>query len=196
MKSARSIFFSWLPLALAIVGLSMLLYAAVQQNYRQSLNDPQIQMAEDGAAAIRSGEQIDQVIPKSVVDISASLSPWLAVYNSAGAPILSSGTLDGEVPQVPQGVLEDARSGASKDTMRANEDRVTWQSPSGVRQAIVVVYFNSPNGSGFVVAGRNMREVEEREGALENMISIGMIVLLLATLAAKAIRVRELVAKR
>ena len=46
------VFLKWLPLGVAVTLVCALIYATVQQNYRQSANDPQIQMAED--AALRS----------------------------------------------------------------------------------------------------------------------------------------------
>ena len=49
-------FIAWLPFAIIIVIFSGLVYAIVQQNYRQSANDPQIQIAEDLATAISQGQ--------------------------------------------------------------------------------------------------------------------------------------------
>jgi len=168
------------------------MYATVQQNYRQSLNDPQIQMAEDAAAQISSGKEIDEVVPTNVVDISTSLSPWLAVYTNAGVPLLSSGKLNGELPQLPQGVFDTstwhtyAEDGFALPVPQ-DEDRFTWQPQSDVRQAVVMVHYDSANGTGFVVAGRNMREVENRVGVLVSMVAIGWLVIVVTTLVAQAI---------
>ena len=83
MKAARAIFLSWLPLAVAVTGLSLLVHVAVQQNYRQSLNDPQIQMAEDGAAKLGDGGvPADIVVRGGMIDIAQSLAPWIAVYDN------------------------------------------------------------------------------------------------------------------
>lgn len=156
----------WLPLGIVLTALSILVYGAVQQNYRQSLNDPQIQMAEDAAARLAGGAPQDEIVPLQAVDISTSLSPWIEVYTDAGVPVASSGKLNGALPRVPLGALDSAVSGRGKDTPAPNEDRITWQPQRGLRQAVVIVYFSSQNGSGFVVAGRNMREVEAREQRL------------------------------
>ena len=49
-------FLLWLPLGLVTLILCGLVNLAVQQNYRMSANDPQIQAAEDVAAAISQGK--------------------------------------------------------------------------------------------------------------------------------------------
>src|SRR5690348_3821333 len=125
--SYRNALLSWLPLAAAITGLSMLIYASVQQNYRQSLNDPQIQVAEDTAFALSHGAGIENTLWKelpmqtstssrSYIDIATSLSPWIAYYAENGTPLESTGLLDGALPDVPNGVLASAATGNGKDT--------------------------------------------------------------------------------
>ncbi|MDE1925103.1 MAG: hypothetical protein KGH79_02900 [Patescibacteria group bacterium] len=161
----------WAYAAVAVTGMCTLVYSAVQQNYRQSLNDPQIQMAEDAAAALAGGAQIDQAIPAGKVDIANSLAPWVAFYNSTGAPLLSSGQLGGAPPQLPAGVFDTSQwsnliIGHHLNSAPANENRFTWQPEDGVRQAVVLVHLDGPAVYGFVAAGRNMREVEGRESQL------------------------------
>lgn len=69
---------SWLPLAAAIVVMSGLIYVAVQQNYRMSANDPQIQVAEDIAAAIDQGTPPDSIVsPNPTVDLSSTLATFV-----------------------------------------------------------------------------------------------------------------------
>ena len=52
------------------------------------------------------------------------------------------------------------------------EDRVTWQPRSDVRIASVV----TKTANGYVVAGRNMREVEARESTVLKLAALGWIV--------------------
>lgn len=184
MKTLGRTFLAWLPLGVAVTLVSGLVYATVQQEYRQSLNDPQIQMAEDAAAKLAAGASPSEVVPNpDSVDIVNSLSPWLAVYNADGVSIVSSGDFNGEIPVLPQGVFQAASSNMGKDTTQLQENRITWQSKTGVRQALVVVHYDSQTGGGFAVAGRNMREVESREDALSRMMLIGWLAAMLATLA-------------
>jgi hypothetical protein len=188
MRSLTRVFILWLPIAITIVGVCTLIYATVQQNYRESLNDPQIQMAEDKAYDLGTTPHPDPatILPASTVDISLSLSPWLALVDPTGHTVDSSGMLDGSFPQFPSGVLQSASLGIGKDTAAPGEDRVTWQPDLGVRQAIVVVEITGGQYKGyFIVAGRTMREVEDRENSLETMIGISIVVLLLVSFIVK-----------
>lgn len=176
MKALVHVFISWIPLAIATVGICGLIYLAVQQDYRQSLNDPQIQMAEDAAQAIASGGSVSTVVPSAAFDIGQSLAPYIIVYDESGHAVAYSGTLDGAVPVPPAGVFAYAQEHGS--------DRLTWEPKAGVRSAIDVERI--AGGEGFVLVGRNMREVESRESALEEMVGAGMIVILLVTFIASA----------
>ena len=185
MKGLIRSFIAWIPLAIAIVGISILVYGAVQQDYRQSLNDPQIQMAEDGAAALKAGAVPASLVTRAVVliDIATSLAPWIAVYDQQGTLLESSAVLNGGPPAVPVGIIAAVQSPhAQKGGGPVGEDRVTWQPSEGVRQAIVAV----SAGNGYVVvSGRNMREVESRESNLASIVGFALIVLLAATFAGK-----------
>jgi len=170
-------------MAAIVTGLSGLLYAAVQQDLRQSANDPQIQMAEDTAAKLADGQQVQNVVPSEKVDIANSLAPYIIIFDATGKPIASSVQLNGQTPTIPSGVFDYVRQNG--------EDRITWQPQSGVRSAIVVTQFKGPN-PGFVLAGRSLREVEIREDDIMHLILLGWIAILLVTLLATAILFRLL----
>ena len=163
----------WVPIAVAVTLLCGLFYAVVQQNYRQTLNDPQVQIAEDVALLLRSGAKPTDLAPQQQIDIAASLSPWFAIYDANGVPVVSSGLLNGAMPQPPQGVFAEVLT-------RSRENRLSWQPQADVRQAIVVVETND----GFVVAGRNMRETERRISQVGIMVALGWAATLCATLIA------------
>lgn len=174
MNTSRGIVFSWLPIAIAVTGLCGLVELTVQQSYRHSLNDPQIQLAEDAARLIAAGIAANMLIPNGgKVDMDASLAPWMALYDAQRTPLASSALLNNTVPQIPEGVF----SAAAK----SGENRVTWQPQPGVRQAIVVV---KAGDKGFAVAGRNMREVENRESQLLLIVGLAWAVTLVATYVA------------
>lgn len=170
-------------MAAIVTGLSGLLYASVQQDLRQSANDPQIQMAEDTAAKLADGQQVQNVVPAEKVDIANSLAPYIIVFDATGKPIASSVQLNGQTPTIPSGIFDYVRQNG--------EDRITWQPQSGVRSAIVVTQFKGPN-SGFVLAGRSLREVEIREDDIMHLILLGWIAILIVTLLATAIIFRLL----
>src|SRR5207248_6289942 len=138
-------------IAVALTGLSGLVYASVQQDLRQGANDPQIQMAEDAASALDRGGAVASVLPAVDVDLSRSLLPFVIVFDKTDQVVASSATLHGDSPPFPASVLQNARG----------QDRVTWQPEAGVRSAVVV----QPWRDGYVVVGRSLRLVEERESA-------------------------------
>lgn len=175
----------WVPLAILASIVCVTVYASIQQNYRQSLNDPQIQMAEDGARFLENDYTPAALVPRGVapVDGSMSLAPWIAVYDDKGKALESSAIVDGMPPQPPLGVFDAALTNSGKDTDVAGQNRVTWQTQSGARIAIVVQHITGENG-GFVVAGRNMREVETRERHVSSMIALAWLATLVATLLA------------
>jgi hypothetical protein len=146
----------WLIPVTIVTMLSGLIYVTVQQNYRMSFNDPQIQLAEDAVNDLSIGKSADLIVPAVPVDISKSLTPFLVIYDQAGNPIAGSGQLHGKLPSLPGGVLD--------YTKTHDDNRLTWQPEKGIRNAIVVKQYKEPSGkTGYVMAGRSMRELEKRE---------------------------------
>jgi hypothetical protein len=171
MKTFISILKQWLPLAIVTAGICGLVYLAVQQSLRTSANDPQIQMAEDAANALNDGTTAETLVPAQKVEISASLAPFLMVFDETGKVIASSATLHGADPALPAGVLEYVK--------QHGEDRVTWQPEDGVRMAAVIV--KSKNG--FVLAGRSLLEIEKRENQAATMSFVAIPILWVLSLA-------------
>lgn len=163
----------WLPLAVVIAALGLLAYTLAQQVYRMSANDPQIQMAEDGAAAISSGAAVNSIVPSGKVNIASSLAPFVIVLDDSGKVIASNADLRGQVPPMPAGVLDYVRT--------KGEDRVTMQPEPGVRFAAVITRFTG-SSNGFVLAGRSLREVEIREDNLLKLSALAVVVTVVATL--------------
>jgi hypothetical protein len=155
---------AFVVLAPALVALTVacgLGYVVVQQALRAGANDPQVQLAEDGARALDAGSPPASLVEAGsaaaglagpgLVDISVSLAPFVVVYDAAGAPLAANATFAGGTPKPPDGVLATARS--------AGIDKVTWQPGPGVRIAAVVI----PWSGGTILAGRSLRLVEEQE---------------------------------
>jgi hypothetical protein len=137
-------------------------------------------------------------------DIAESLEPYVIVYDASGNPVASTAELDGKIPSPPSGVFA--------YTLANGEDRLTWQPRDGIRQAIVVSSFSGivppsavemENGltattttvkgvaanssylrSGFVLSGRSLNEVENREGKLTINVLIAWIIFMLSSLVA------------
>jgi len=172
----------WLVLAIMVSGLSGLVYAAIQQNIRIAANDPQIQMAEDAATKLANGQSVQQVIPADRVDIARSLAPYIIVYDASGKPLASTALLNGQVPTIPVGVFDEVRHN--------QEDRITWQPQSGVRSAVVVTQFKGAT-PGFVLVGRSIREVEQREDDIRQLVMLGWLALLMVSFLATLLLFRR-----
>ena len=177
MLKAKTILRHWLPLAAVATLLCGLVYLALQQTLRQGANDPQVQMAEDAAAALAAGGAPESVLLGARVEISASLAPFMVIYDEMGAPMASSGLLHGTVPLLPSGVFDYTRQNA--------EDRVSWQPEPGVRIAAVVVAYAGAQ-PGFVLAGRSLREVEKRASQVGQITGIAWLVILAVSLVVVA----------
>lgn len=177
---ALSIF---VPVAAAATILTILIFTAAQQSLRQGANDPQVQMAEDAAARLDAGAGPSAVIPAQPVDMTRSLAPYLIVFGHDGQPLASSATLDGQTPTPPSGVFRGVPSGGRHE--------ITWAPRPDVREAAVIVAYRN----GFVLAGRSLRVVEQREDALGQLTLLLFFVTLvftaIAALAASRITLRS-----
>jgi len=140
------------PFAVAITLIGFC-YTAVQQSLRMSANDPQIWLAGDAARVLARGGEMKTVLPTNVIDISESLSPYIAIFDNDDKLIASGATLHEEPIAPPHGVFEYAK--------KFGENRFTWQPEPEIRQAVVLVHFNGKN-SGFVMSGRSLNETENR----------------------------------
>ena len=177
------VFRQWLPIAVAVTAVSGLTYLAVQQGYRNGLDDPQVQLAQDGAARLGAGAAPASVVTSPNVDAANSLAPFVAVFGADDALLASNFTIDSMLPKPPGGVLATARS--------AGRDRVTWQPRTGVRIASVSV---ATKDGRVVLAGRNMSEVEARIDNLTTIVALGWAVALAVIFA--VVLALELIGKR
>ncbi len=169
----------WFLVAVAASALCLGIYMAGQQMYRQLANDPQIQLAEDGAARLSSGGVPAELVVRGapLVDLSTSLSPWVAVYDTAGKPLEVSAQLDNAPPQLPAGVFDPNHKPQIDDPIWEHKQyRFTWQPRSGVRQAVVLQ--RTEDKKYFVAAGRSLRLSEERT----HLLGVQMLMGWLATL--------------
>jgi hypothetical protein len=152
----------FIPYLIAITFIFGFAYVVVQQNYRMSANDPQIQIAEDTAQAIQNGEDATNLVAQNKIDVSKSLSSFSIVYDKNKKPFLGSALLEGKLPSLPDGTFEAAKEG---------ENRFTWEPKEGVRIAAVLVAADKGN-KGYVLAGRSLLEVEKRISDLTLMAEI------------------------
>ncbi len=158
----------WLAgLAVLVTLIYGTVYLTAQQVLRQDANDPQIQLAEDTAAALGRNGSTQIITGVTQVDMAKSLAPFLIVYDNDRQLVVSQAIIDGSNPVLPPGVL--------MNTTTAKENRLTWQPRGGVRIAAVVVKYDK----GYVLAGRSLREVEKREQLALDEVILGWLVTIL-----------------
>jgi len=164
MNKYTTIFKNWFAYAGIITLLCVIVYITVQQSYRLSANDPQLQLAEDAANALNKGADPKSLVSATTtIEISQSASPYVMIYDASGNIAAGTATLNGKVLKIPQGVI---------DYIHKNgRDAATWQPVPGVRQAMVG--FSTANKAYVAVAGRSLRNIEERINLLGEQVIFG-----------------------
>jgi hypothetical protein len=147
-------------------------YIGIQQNIRQSANDPQIQMAEDAAIALGKG-----VDPTTLVGARSgnndTLAPFMIVADN-NYKVLATSWIPDDLP--PVGSLTYAKE--------HGHNYVTWSpAHSSLRMAAVILPFNGEK-TGYVIAARNLRAVEERKTELTQLFAMGWAVMAVLVIAA------------
>jgi hypothetical protein len=147
----------WLAYFIVAPCMVLFIYASVQHNYRQSANDPQIQLVAEAVGALSFGTEPARVIADLGVSKSRlSLSTSVTIFDSQRHPLASSSTRNPEL-MPPVGSFDNARD--------HGQNRFTWQPAPSTRQAAVLEHTNA-NGEYYVLADRGLGEVEAREKVL------------------------------
>jgi hypothetical protein len=157
-------------LAALVTVIAGAITVGVQQNYRMSANDPQVDATEQIATLVSEGAPPEAIVGQgSPVDMSSSLALFVMIFDKDGKQLASSGKLGTATTTPPSGIFDTAK--------KTDSYRFTWQPQSGTRIAAVVKAI--PNNGGYVLAGRNLREVEKRESNLYMMMSVAWVVMLI-----------------
>lgn len=135
----------------------VLIYVTLEQAYRGAGFEPQIQIAEDGAASFANGLDPNAIAPRERIDLRAGLGTFWILYDASGTAALGSGVLNSALPRPPQGVFDTAKI--------RGENRLAWEPKPGVRIAIVMNYFQGKR-TGYLLVGRSLRETEARKKRL------------------------------
>lgn len=122
------------------------IYGVTQQAQRSEANYPQIQLAEDTAAALNRGEA---PAVYGDVDAGSSLAPFTIIYDKKGREVVGSGHVKGKVPTAPIEMLKAAEG--------QDYHATTWEPAKGPRIAAVTVAAKEY----YVLSGRSLREVEK-----------------------------------
>ena len=163
---------NWVGYAAVVTLLCFLVYIIAQQNFRQSANDPQTQLAQDVVNAINNGGDPNLLTGTRQVDLASTLSPYVLIYDANGNAVVNNITLDGQIPKPPAGALNEARGNGVNS--------VTWQPRPGVRQATVMM---ATHKGYVVVAGRSLQTTEDHIARLGGQVLLGWIASLIVMLA-------------
>jgi hypothetical protein len=171
----RTILFQAFLLTAVCSMFALAMYATVQHALRSGANDPQLQMADDAVALLEQGADAATIVGSRQIDMVRSLSPFLIVYDTNGEPVASAAQLSGHAPTPPLGVFRYATE--------HQRNVLTWQPQRGVRIAAVVQPYAGQH-AGFVLAGRSLRVVEDREAATLRMVGLAWFGMMAVVLAA------------
>jgi hypothetical protein len=138
-----------IPVFLAAVIVTLVfgsVYASFQQVGRRSAND-----APRAAAAAQAQVPDLQSAPEPRLELTADSGVFVIVYGSDDKPVSATAVLHGQLPVLPAGVLDEART--------AGSDAVTWQPEPGLRMAVVA----RRSGDSVVLAGQSLSPYEDRD---------------------------------
>ncbi len=164
-----------LQLFLSLVFATILFIAIYVASYFIISNasyNPQINIATDTAwkvaLQLEKNGKIEPLAGEKI-DISKSTETFVIIYDQNKNAIESNGQLNGQIPTLPSGVLENTHPG-EKHTL-------TWQPEENIRLAAVTV---SAGEYGYVLAARSLSDTEFRIGELNKYIAIGYIASIIA----------------
>jgi hypothetical protein len=148
MSMGKKLFFIWVIAMFFITFTCALTYLVAQQSLRLSANALPAQLAKDAAINLQKGRSAQGSIPSQTVDASKSDAGFVMIYDQNKHLIATSGMFGTKKPSYPKGVLD--------YVAKNGEDRVTWQTPDGLRFATVAMKSNGY----YVVGARSLHETE------------------------------------
>jgi hypothetical protein len=169
---------NFIPLGVAITGICGLIYFTGQQIYRQSANDPQVDLSENYASRLGAGAPFTSIVPLVTVDLEKddNLYPFVMTFDINEKNIGSTARLNGQSPSIPGGILEEAKV--------HGYNQITWEPQVDIREAVVIKYYKQDKNEGYVLVGRSLREVDNRVEILARYtIIVWFIIMVGSTLA-------------
>jgi hypothetical protein len=164
----------WLPLAWLVVMAMAFGYVILQQTIRAEANQPQTALVREAVNQLKNGIEPEQLISSPTRDLSQTLNSFVIVYSDTYKPLAGDVVLDNKLPIFPSGALGYAYA--------SGENRVTWQPRDDIRIAAVVRSYQAGGKTGYVVAGRNLKEAESQITKLGMFIVAGGLAALLGSL--------------
>lgn len=168
---SKKILLRWLPFALVGTVLLGGVYALNLQTLRLGTNEDLERIVSDISLADDLAIAQSQFSQKT--DIERSLSPAVILMDDSQKLISSEASLGNENISPPNGALDYAK--------KNGENRITWQPQDNIRLATVIKY---RSGTGYIIAVRNLREVEKNIAASRSLLIATLGLLLLTSYGA------------
>lgn len=177
------IFRAFAPFAILITLFSGLLYVVVRQDIRLAADEPQVFIAQDIITMLEEGAPPEQLSSGAGVEINRSSSPFVVIYDAERHAVSGNGVLYGKPPTPPRGVFDAAQA--------RGQDRVTWSPAPGLRFAMVLRYYEKPQG-GYVLVARSLGETDYRLRVLCSQVALGWASMMLFMIALQIFLVQKL----
>jgi hypothetical protein len=136
------------------------MYLVMQQGQRQGADDGPGRLASQVASQLADSGTAAGASSTDTVDLAVSDAEFFVIYDRTNHPVSGTGRLDGTLPAIPTGVLDEAR--------RTGSNHVSWQTSDGRRFASV----ERRAGRDVVVAAQSLAPTENRIDQLGALILI------------------------
>lgn len=163
---------SWVAAAVIVTIVFGTVYLTLQQIGRRAVNDAP---AAALAAQIQQLDSDPATGPR--LELTKDSGTFLIVYGDDNKPVFTTVTLHGEVPDLPAGVLDTART--------AGTDAVTWQPEPDLRMAVVARHA----ARRVVVAGQSLTPFENSDRWTQLILATGWLISMMVLGAAYAVMV-------
>jgi hypothetical protein len=170
---------TWIAFALIATIVCATIWLGRGLSLRNGADREPERLAQAAQSRLAAGTEPPAVLP-APVDMASSSAPFVMVFDRNGRLLASSGELNGQVPQLPAGVLD--------WVLRHGEDRITWQPAPSLREATVILPYGGRH-PGFVLVAQSLGGVSNQQLELSRkVLYVWLGVLLAAFLMLRMLR--------
>ncbi|WP_240875398.1 hypothetical protein [Shimazuella soli] len=149
-----------------------LTYLVTQQSIRLGANELPAQAAHDTAYNLQHGQNPTSSIPVNKIDITKSMDTFVMIFDKHQNLLATSGRMNNQNPSYPKGVLDTVK--------KKGEDRVTWETKTGLRFATVAIQTNH----NYIVAAHSLYETEKRIDSISKLVLLAWTMYLICSVIA------------
>ncbi len=175
----------FLPAAVVITLLSGFFFLGLNQNYRSSANDPQIQYIQGIVDYLTGAEaKPEDVTGTQKISVENSLDPFIIIFDTERKSVAANAQLKDGTPIPPEKRFEIKKDQNKFFSYFSNngQKRFTWVPQKGVKIAAVLdSYEKDGKLAGYVLVGRNLKEIEKRTVNLGLLVTFGWLITMVST---------------